>query len=247
MEKRMERVAFAKSVLRLSKEELDEKFCFAMDGTVIAMPPKDPTERMNFVRYDDEYVWRKPSETFLSKLGGHNDYPKQVPLPRAIPLWGGCSPKGFATVAFHAQKKFNKTTWPKVVQDGKLAAAIQALKPQRKTGPWEVLCDNEGFLATKASTSAMRAAKISMWSLPSRSPDLNPVERFWGWLKKKLKRMDLADAMKKRPVLGKTAYKVRVRNILKTKKAQTMAATYANSFRKACKEVVKKKGAATRF
>ena len=95
----------------------------------------------------------------------------------------------------------------------------------------------------------MRAAKISMSSLPSRSPDLNSVERFRGWLKKKLKRMDLADAMKKRPVLGKTAYKARVRNILKTKKAQTMAATYANinSFRKACKEVVKKKGAATRF
>ena len=86
-----------------------------------------------------------------------------------------------------------------------------------------------------------------MMHIPPRSPDLNPVERFWGWLKKKLKLMDLADAMKKRPVLGKTAYKVRVRNILKTKKAQTMAATYAKSFRKACKEVVKKKGAATRF
>ena len=128
-------------------------------------------------------------------------------------------------MAFHAEKKFNKTTWPKVVQDGKLASAIQALKPQRKTGPWEVLCDNEGFLATKESTSAMRSAKITMWPLPSRSPDLSPIERFWGWLKKKLNRMDLADAMKKRPVLGTTAYKTRVSNIMKAKKAQTMAAT----------------------
>ena len=123
------------------------------------------------------------------------------------------------------------------MQHGKLPAAMQALTPQSK-----VLAT-----AQSTSTSAMRSAKITMWPLPSRSPDLNPIERFWGWLKKKLKRMDLADAMKKRPVLGKTAYKVRVSNILKTKKAQAMAATYANSFRKACKEVVKKKGAATRF
>ena len=75
-----------------------------------------------------------------------------------------------------------------------------------------------------------------------------PVPGFLaGKSKKKLKRMDLTDAMKKRPVLGKTAYKARVSKILKTKKAQTMAATYANSFRKAWKEVVKKKGTTTRF
>ena len=43
-----------------------------------------------------------------------------------------------------------------------------------------------------------------------KSPDLNPVEMFWGWLRKKLRSMDLEDLRKKRRPLGKTAYTARV-------------------------------------
>ena len=39
---------------------------------------------------------------------------------------------------------------------------------------------------------------------------LNPVEIFWGWLRKKLRSMDLEDMRKKRRLLGKTAYTARV-------------------------------------
>lgn len=72
-------------------------------------------------------------------------------------------------------------------------------------------------------------------------------KRFWSWLKKKLRSMDLADALQGRPVLGKMAYKDRVRRVLRTKKAQTTAKNCANSLRKVCREVVKKKGAATGY
>ena len=48
-----------------------------------------------------------------------------------------------------------------------------------------------------------------------------------------------------RAVLGKMAYKARIRSILKTKKAQQVAAAHAASLRKVCKEVVAKKGAAS--
>ena len=61
----------------------------------------------------------------------------------------------------------------------------------------------------------------------------------------KLRQMDLADAVAGRAVLGKTAYKARIRSILKTKKAQQVAAAHAASLRKVCKEVVAKKGAAS--
>ena len=66
-------------------------------------------------------------------------------------------------------------------------------------------------------------------------------------MKKKLRSMDLADALQGRPVLGKMAYKDRVRRVLRTKRAQTIAKNCANSLRKVCREVVKKKGAATGY
>ena len=52
--------------------------------------------------------------------------------------------------------------------------------------------------------------RVSLWKIPPRSPDLNPVEKFWAWLRKGLRKRDLKDAVAKRPVLGKTAYKARV-------------------------------------
>ena len=57
---------------------------------------------------------------------------------------------------------------------------------------------------------------------------------------------DLADLRARRPAIGKTAYKARVRQLMKTKKAQAVASRIAEGFRKTCKEVRRKKGAAAR-
>ena len=75
---------------------------------------------------------------------------------------------------------------------------------------------------------------------------LNPVEKFWSWLRRHLRAMDLKDAMAKRPVLGKMAYRERLRRVVKSVKARTVAINTLASLRKTCKEVIKKKGAATR-
>ena len=47
-----------------------------------------------------------------------------------------------------------------------------------------------------------------------------------------------------RAVPGKTAYKERVRRLLKTARAQKAAANHAKSWRKTCQIVVKRKGGA---
>ena len=62
------------------------------------------------------------------------------------------------------------------------------------------------------------------WSIPARSPDLNPIEMFWAWLRKELRKRDLEDLRLKRPVLSKCLYMRRVRAVLRTRKAQTFAA-----------------------
>ena len=110
-----------------------------------------------------------------------------------------------------------------------------------------MLCDNEGFLASKEASAAHRACGIKLWKIPAKPPDLNPIERFRSWLTKKLRSMDLADALKGRPVLGKTAYRERVRRVLKSQKAQAVAKNQANTLRKVCKAVLLQKGGATGF
>ena len=51
----------------------------------------------------------------------------------------------------------------------------------------------ESFLRAKVCKAAYLAKKISLWDVPAKSPDLNPVEMFWGWLRRKLRLMALAD------------------------------------------------------
>ena len=124
----------------------------------------------------------------------------------------------------------------------KLTKAIKDLGPVRPRGPWEVLCDSESFLTSAACQREHARARVTLWSIPARSPDLNPVELFWAWLRKKLRSMDLADAIAKKPVLGKMAYRARVVRVLKTTKAQTVAANIAKGFRRTCKRIADCKG-----
>ena len=133
----------------------------------------------------------------------------------------------------------------KFVRAGRLTNAIKNLKPVKEHGPWTVLCDNERFLDAAACKEQHKAAGVSLWHIPAKSPDLNPVEVVWSHLRKKLRAMDLADAMAKRPVLGKMAYKARVRRVVMTQKFQKTAGNCAKRLKKVCREVVAKKGAAT--
>ena len=74
---------------------------------------------------------------------------------------------------------------------------------------------------------------------------MSPVEKCWAWLPKGLRKLDLKDAVAKRPVLGKTAYKAKVKRVCKSKKAQRVAINVTTSLKKTCLEVIAKKGAAT--
>ena len=161
-------------------------------------------------------------------------------------MWGGISGGGFAEVVFHERKKLTASEWAGYVRAGKLTAAIKSLKPVDKRGPWHVLCDNESFLKATVSRAAYHKAKITLWQILAKSPDLNPVEKFWGWLRKRLRALDLKDMVAKRPPMGKLAYRVRVRAVCRTRKAQRVDAACARGLRKVCREVIRKGGAASR-
>ena len=187
-------------------------------------------------------MYRKPSEGLSPALAGADRYGKQIPLARAVPFWGGCSAKGVAAILFHKTKKVSVAEWQRAVDAGKLKNALAKLRAKKVRGHWNVLCDNESFLRTKAVSSAHKRSGVKLWRIPARSPELNPVERFWSWLRKKLRTMDLADAVKKKRVLTKRQYVARVKRILASKKAQKVGSACAQGFRKTCKEMVRFKG-----
>ena len=188
-------------------------------------------------------MWRKPSEANSPELAGQNSLPRQVPLARTLPMWGGVSAGGFSVVAFHQTKKMSVDEWVGHLERGRLRAALSNINPQKPEGPWTVLCDGESFLHAKASKDACRQQKVKLLTVPPRSPDLNPVEKFWAWLRRELLALDLKDLKQKRPTLCKNAYQRRVRNLCRSQRAQTVAKNIARSWRKTCAAVVAAKGA----
>ena len=167
----------------MSAAALREKLSLSMDGVILTTPPKDLVDKMNYCRHGEEYMWRKPAEAALPELAGDDPYGQQVPLGRAVPMWGGISGGGFAIVTLHKKKKLTADEWAGYVKAGKLRGAIKRIKPVKPHGPWAVLCDNEGFLNAAKTSAAHRVAKVMLWRVPPRCPDLNPVEKFWGWLR----------------------------------------------------------------
>ena len=243
---KVERLAFANEVMALTPAKLKKKLDFSMDGVVFEMPPAEQVARENFCHTDNRFVYRRPDEGSLPELAGHSRYKKQVPPSRSVPLWGGLSHGGFAAVLWHDRRKTNQEEWAKAVTDGSIKKALCAVNPGKTRGPWCILCDNESFLRAPESRKAHASHNIHLWKLPSKSPDLNPIEKFWGWTRKRLTAMDLLDLLKKRPVLGKTAYKARLKRLFRTQRAQRVASSIAGNLRTVAARVVKERGGAVR-
>ena len=191
-------------------------------------------------------MWRKDNEAASPELAGDDPYAEQVPLSRAIPIWGAISAKGFGVITFHKTKKLKTHDWMKVLNAGKFAQAVRKLKAPGGGAPWKVLCDNETFLEAKLCRTYYKKKHFKLLHIPAKSPDLNPIESFWGWLRAQLRLRDFRDLRDGRAALGKTAYKVRVKNLLKTKRAQDVAKAKFSAFKKVCREVKNKDGAASR-
>ena len=244
--RKQERLRFARSVVQLSRARLREKLSFSMDGVILTLPPRDPIDRANYCAHGDGHMWRRRGEAASERLAGQAPYPSQLPQSRIVPMWGGLSEGGFRAVAFHQARKFTATAWCRVVASGMLTTAIKGLHPVKPRGPWKVLCDNEAFLHTVASKRTMAAAGITTWRVPASSPDLNPVEKFWAWLRKRIHELDREDLRRRRPPIGALAFKARVRAIVSSQRAQRVASRIAAGLRNTCKEVIAKKGAMAR-
>jgi hypothetical protein len=122
--------------------------------------------------------------------------------------------------------------------------AIRSINTKRRCGPWAVLCGNESFLRTAVSKRVHAFKDVALWAVPPKSPDLNFIEMFWVWLRAQLRTMDLQDLKAKRPLLGRTAYVLRIKALLRRQKAHDVAKACTSKFRCTCRAVLKVDGAA---
>ena len=170
---------------------------------------------------------------------------KQVSYDRIVPMWGGICEKGAAVLCFHDNRKITSAEWVAAVRKGAIVTQLRQLWPAHR-GMWRLLCDNESFLRSKESRPANAAAGLDLVGVPPRSPDLNPVERYWAWLRKHLRKLDLADLVAKRKPLTPVQYRARVRSVIKSAKSKQVARNCMRGLRKVCSEVVRNGGRASK-
>ena len=242
---RQHRVAFAKKFAKMSVARISKEYAMAMDGVVLSLPPTEGVDRENYCHVGETHIFRKVGEGGKPELGGGDAYDKQIPYARAVPMWGGIGAGGFGLVMFHKWKKVDTAEWARSVNRGRLIAACKAAQPDHGKGPWRIICDNESFLKAPQSRQAHRREHVSLCHIPPRSPDLNPVEKFWAHVRRWLRAMDLADLRAGRPAVQKTVLKERVRSLLRSVRAKRAAQNTFKSLRKTCKEVIEKRGAST--
>ena len=241
------RTSFVTPYAGMSQNALKKRISCAMDGVVPTTPPVDPVDRRNYCFHDVTHMWRKAGETAVPELSGGDPYAEQVPKSRIVPLWGALSAAGFQEIVYHKDRKMKNDEWLNgALKSGKFLAAVRKLQPGRHAGPRRVICDGEKFLQVKSCKKYYKSKGLQLNVLPAKSPDLNPIESFWGWLRRQMRLKDLEDLRQRRPPLGKLAWKRRLTNFLKTRKAQTVAKAKWANFKTVCKEVKDKEGAASR-
>ena len=230
----------------MSTKDIATKIAFAMDGVVLTLPPADPVDRENYCHYGETHMYRKRGDATKPSLAGGDAWSEQVPLQRIVPMWAGVGWRGFGLVVFHKKRKLNGAEWATAVRSGKLVKACRQANGGEGVGPWRILCDNESFLDTGVCGEEYKKANVKLNHIPPHSPDLNPAEKFWSWLRQRLRAMDLADLKAKRKPAQRSAFKARVRSLCRSSRGQRVARNCMNGLRRACREVVQKRGAATR-
>lgn len=61
---------------------------------------------------------------------------------------------------------------------------VEAAYPGKKRV--HIFCDNAGYYRNKAVTEYLHTSKIKLHFLPPYSPNLNPIERLWKWMKERV-------------------------------------------------------------
>jgi len=122
-------------------------------------------------------------DTFVSRQYGR--------APRGKKIHGEISGKRFARQSFVAAKAGSKIIAP-MIYEGTCHSELfetwveQVLLPELIPGQ-TIVMDNATFHKSLKTKNLIERAGCNLLFLPPYSPDFNPIEKFWSWLKKRLR------------------------------------------------------------
>lgn len=107
--------------------------------------------------------------------------------PKGHVIQGECTGKRFARTSLIAGLKENQAVAPMEFKgycntEVVLAWVKNMLIPDLEPGD-VVIWDNATFHRSSKLVEALKLGGIELLFLPAYSPDLNPIEQFWAWLK----------------------------------------------------------------
>ena len=102
-------------------------------------------------------------------------------------IWGGISRKGKTSLHIYRldnKEKVNKETYIQCLEEN----LLESMDRKHGEGHWRLLQDNAKPHAAKDTQEFLKDEGIKIIKHPPHSPDLNPIEQIWAWMKQEITR-----------------------------------------------------------
>jgi transposase len=140
----------------------------------------------NVIWTDETRVASHPNNRRISVWTNQAETPIQVTMHsggNSFMFWGCFSKHGTGPLV-SLQETMNQVEYISVLRD-KLIPEFQRAK-RAISGTWRIMQDNAPCHTAIAVKAFLRQKRVELIEWPPYSPDLNPIENLWQWLKQKL-------------------------------------------------------------
>lgn len=221
----------ARKVPLLSKKNIKKRLEFAIQHL--------GRENWRNVLWSDETkinLFGSDGKTFVRRPANSEFNPKYTKKTvkyggGSMMIWGCFSASGVGPI-FWVEGKMTAADYLDILQNQMLPFAEEEMPLK-----WEFMQDNDPKHSARSVKSWFQQNKVPVMEWPSQSPDLNPIEHLWGILKNKI-----------------GAFKAKNKHALWDKVQATwysispdICANLVGSMKRRCQEVIKMKGASTKY
>lgn len=154
----------------ISKQTAEKRLLFALDEEEYDLTRIIYTDESLFqISTDGVVYWKRPGEEALVV--------ESKQFPESVMVWGGVFWEGRTEIQF-IEGTINAQKYQEILSKGLLEPYLIANR--------HVLQDRATVHTAESTEQFADTKGIELINLPPHSPDLNPIESVWGWMKHKI-------------------------------------------------------------